>query len=614
MEITKLQIKMLSCCFLAGGLTLAGCSTDDSIDVGEVDTTIGVKLDKFSIPLGETEDITLGDVLDLKEDDCIRTNENGDYEFYKDGGEVTGAEPKVDPVKFANPKSETFAFSFNPSALASASSMNGIHDAISSITVPSMTINAFSFSNEKPIEEVVSLTHAKASSDIKLNLNFKTVANLAQHVTLSVEFPKYLELELDNTSIPSGLNVSFENNKLTLTKIDTSKKIEGLKMKLKGITDFKATKPASGDYVVVNSEEIAMSGEVKMDMFIDSNDIIVSPTALSTTYEMTASVVFANNITLTEATGYFDPSIEINDMGNINIGNDVPEFLKDDEVLIKLANPCITLNVSNTIDAKGIIDGKMIATYDDNSKKTVNINGIIVKPHTAATGETKSTIMICRDKSQFDQTAGIQFIELNGKNGSEDIATLLNKIPKSITFTCSAQADKTYKGTLKLGTKYKIKPSYSFSAPLALEPTSTIVYDDKADGFYEDINDNDVDLNGQSVLKISGKVTNNTPLDLEIVPAAVDVNGKEISGITMESENIIKSNLNGSAPSDLSIKLTKAANVDLKKVKFDGITFKAKATSADATTLNKNKHTLKIEGLKIQINSNISVNPDKKND
>ena len=86
MEITKLQIKMLSCCFLAGGLTLAGCSTDDSIDVGEVDTTIGVKLDKFSIPLGETEDITLGDVLDLKEDDCIRTNENGDYEFYKDGG------------------------------------------------------------------------------------------------------------------------------------------------------------------------------------------------------------------------------------------------------------------------------------------------------------------------------------------------------------------------------------------------------------------------------------------------------------------------------------------------------------------------------------------------
>ena len=39
MERTKFQIKMLSCCFFAGGLLLAGCSTDDSIDVGEVDTT-----------------------------------------------------------------------------------------------------------------------------------------------------------------------------------------------------------------------------------------------------------------------------------------------------------------------------------------------------------------------------------------------------------------------------------------------------------------------------------------------------------------------------------------------------------------------------------------------
>ena len=330
MEIKKTQVMMLSCCFFAGGLMLVGCSTDDSIDVGEVDTTIGVKLNDFSVPLGSAEDITLGDVLDLKENDCIHTNGNGDYEFFKDGGEVTGAEPKVDPVKFANPQSETFAFSFNPSSPVSAGSRNSTQGIIPDINVPAMPINAFSFSNE-PIKEIISLTHAKASSAITLNLNFKTVATLASHVTLGIEFPKYLELEIDNSSIASDLNVSFENNKLTLTNVSTSKGVNGLRMIL-------------------------------------------------------TNVVFANDITLMEATGYFDPSIEINDMGNINIGNDVPDFLKDDEVFIKLANPCITLNVTNTIDAKGIIDGQMIATYDDKSKKTVNINGIIVKPHTAATG------------------------------------------------------------------------------------------------------------------------------------------------------------------------------------------------------------------------------------
>lgn len=611
MERTKFQIKMLSCCFFAGGLLLAGCSTDDSIDVGEIDSTIGMKLNNFSVPLGNSEDITLGDVLDLKEDDCIRTDENGDYEFYKDGGDVTGAEPKVDPVKFANPQTQSFAFSFNPSSFASVNKLQAIP---SSIEVPSMRINAFSFSNNDPIKEVVSLTHAKASSEIKLNLTFNTVSNLAHYVTLCIDFPKFLELELDNSSVPSSVgSATFENNKLTLTKINTNQNITGLKMLLKGITDFKTSKPASGDYVVVNSNEIAMSGEVNMSMAIGGEDIVTSA-PLTTTYEMSASVSFKNDITLTEATGYFDPSIEIDDMGNINIGNDVPDFLKDDEVLIKLANPCIALNVTNTIDAKGVIDGQMIATYDDNSKQSVDIKGIIVKPHTAATGETKSTIMICRDKSKFDQTADIQFIELNGKNGSDDIAKLLNKIPKSITFTCSAQADKTYKGTIDLGKKYKIKPSYSFSAPLSLEPTSTIVYDDKVDGFYEDINDNDVDLNGQAVLTITGKITNKTPLDLELVPTAIDVNGNKISGITLESFNIIKSNLDGSAASDLSIKLTKDASTDLKKVKFDGITFKVKAVSADATTLNKTKHVLKIDNLSLSINSELSIDTDKKKD
>ena len=159
-----------------------------------------------------------------------------------------------------------------------------------------------------------------------------------------------------------------------------------------------------------------------------------------------------------------------------------------------------------------------------------------------------------------------------------------------------------------------IKPSYSFSAPLSLEPTSTIVYDDKVDGFYEDINDNDVDLNGQAVLTITGKITNKTPLDLELVPTAIDVNGNKISGITLESFNIIKSNLDGSAASDLSIKLTKDASTDLKKVKFDGITFKVKAVSADATTLNKTKHVLKIDNLSLSINSELSIDADKKKD
>ena len=121
-----------------------------------------------------------------------------------------------------------------------------------------------------------------------------------------------------------------------------------------------------------------------------------------------------------------------------------------------------------------------------------------------------------------------------------------------------------------------------------MEIGSTIVYDDKVDGFYDDIKDNDIDFRGQAELVLTGKVTNNTPLDLELVPTAIDVSGKVISGIKLDSKNILKSNLDNSSPSTLEILVTKDKDVNLKDVKFDGLTFKAKAVSANAATLNKN--------------------------
>jgi hypothetical protein len=113
---------------------------------------------------------------------------------------------------------------------------------------------------------------------------------------------------------------------------------------------------------------------------------------------------------------------------------------------------------------------------------------------------------------------------------------------------------------------------------------------------------------------ITGKATNKTPLDLELIPTAIDVNGNPLSSIKLTSVNTLKSNLDGSAPSELKITLSKPANVNLKDVKFDGIKFKAKATSANSTTLNKDKHSIKIEDLKLSINSEVSIDADSKKD
>ena len=626
MQTTKLQFKLLSCCFIASGMLLAGCSTDNDIDVGDVDTTIGVKLDTFSVPLGQTEkDITLGDVLDLKDDDCIRTTASGDYEFFKKGDEVKETDVNVDPVKFANPVTQSFDFEFTPSASSARSNRR-------TLTIPEVfiidkqPINAFKFSNDETIKEVESLTHASVSSEISLELDFGSVKDFTKKVSLTLELPSYLELEFDKNILHDNLKdkITLTGSKLSLTDVETKAKLT-FTLKLTGIKGFNSTKPATGDYVVVNPNEIAMNGTVYMDMSInksdlnipDLNDPIAVAALLGKKYTMSAKVLFDHDITLTEATGYFNPQIELDDIGDIEIGNDVPDFLKDDNVDLILSNPNITLSVESNIDAIGVLNATLTAYYEKDGKptetKTMTLNNIKTYPHKGETGTTKTTIYICRKAE--GAPAGATVIVKNGSDGDTDIAELLRQIPDKITFKCNAGADKTYKGTIKLGTKYKIKPSYSFGAPLSLEPTSSIVYNDSVNDFYKDIDDNDIDFRGEADLEITGKITNKTPLELVLESTAIDVNGKEIKGITLSNSNTIKSNLDGSQPTTVSIKMKKNANVNLKDVKFDGIKFKAMAKipeSAQATTLNKNNHTIKIEDLKVCISSEVSFDADSK--
>lgn len=613
--------------FVAGNLALTSCSTDDNIDVSDVDTTIGVKLDNFTVPLGQSEDIQLGDVLDLKEGDCIRTTANGDYEFFKEGAEREETEVNVDPVKFSNPVTQSIDFEFTPSVSGARSSRRALPEVI---TVEKQPINAFKFSNDETISEVESLTHASVSSEVSLELQFGSVKDFTKKVSLALEFPSYLELDLDKNSLFNNIKdkITLTGNKLMLTDIETDADLS-FALKLNGIKDFMKNKPADADadYAVVNPNEIAMNGKVYMDMSIKSSDLNVTDpdnaiavaALMGKKYTMFAKVKFEHDIVLTEATGYFNPQIKLDDIGGIKINDHVPDFLKDDSVSLKLSNPNISLSVESNIDAIGVLNATLTAYYKKEGKptetKTMTLNGIKTVPHKGDSGKTKTTIYICRKAE--GAPAGADTVIVKDKNSDLDIAELLRQIPDSITFKCNASADKTYLGTIKLGTnnssaKYKIKPSYSFGAPLSLEQGSSIAYNDSIVDFYKDIDDNDIDFRGEAELVITGKVTNKSPLELVLESEAVDVNKHKINGITLTKSNVIKSNLDGSAPSILSITLKKDANVNLKDVKFDGIKFRAKATSVNPTTLNKNNHTIKLEDLKIGVKGEISIDTDKK--
>lgn len=587
-----MQIKMLSCCFLAGGLTLAGCSTDDSIDVGDVDTTIGVKLNNFTVPLGQAEKITLGDVLDLKDDDCISTTANGDYEFFKQGDAADPAHPQVDIINVSEKTSKDEDPFIGPSEkpagfdlLPVGTTLTGTAGSISK------ALNTFNYSAAKP-DDVLDLTTAEVEGEATIIVNFNTHLQgfIDKFTSFDIEFPAYMTLEEPTQGTLVG-------NKLRFGEVATNSTIYS-KVKLKSL---KFQEIDAANKLVIQNGNITMLGDVKVD--VTYPDLVKKNSSSDITKMQINGITSITTVKITSATGKFDPKIDLDDIGDIKIDSkDVPDFLDDPQVNITLTDPQITLNINSDVDLDAVVDGTLTSTFNNGTTSEVKISNIEIPR------KKNSKILICR------QPKNEPYQDYTKVYVVENLSDLMTKIPEKVTFKANARVDKTKAGTIKLGTPYTISTSYSFKAPLSLEAGSTIVYDDKTDGFYEDIDENDIDLRGEAELVITGKVTNNSPLELTLDPTAIDVDGNALKGIKLVSANTIKSNLTDKTPSDLKITLTKDANVNLKDVKFDGIKFKATAVSKDATTLNKDNHYININDLKISVNSEISIDADKKKD
>lgn len=589
MELKKMQIKMLSCCFLAGGLTLAGCSTDDSIDVGDVDTTIGVKLNNFTVPLGKTDDISIDDVLELDEGDCIKIKANGDYEFSQEGDDVAPAKPKVDIINVSKQTSIDYNPNIGPSEKPEGFDLMPLNFEIpGSGGTFTKDINTFNYSADKP-DDVVSLSKAEVEGQVTLTLSFSWDLQqyLSNFTSMSIEFPAYMKLANPTKGTMDGNTLKLGNIP-TNTTLSTTLDIKELKFQ--NVND--------DNKLVIENGKITMLGSVKVVVTYPNlkkkgdgditNLVINSTTSIST-------------VQIKSATGKFDPEIDLDDVGDIEVTG-VPDFLNDPDVNIILKDPQITLTIGSNVDLDANIAGTLTSYIDNVPKAVVNTPTIKIPRNKT------SKILICR------QPKTEPYQDYTAVYAIPNLSDLIKNIPDKITFKANASADKNAEGTINLGKEYEISTAYNFKADLSLEAGSTIVYDDKTDGFYEDIDDNDIDLRGQTDLVITGKVTNKTPLDLDLIPTAIDVNGNPLPSIKLTSANTLKSNLDGSAPSELKITLSKPANVNLKDVKFDGIKFKAKAVSASDVTLNKDKHSIKIEDLKLNINSEVSIDADSKKD
>lgn len=557
---------------MASASVFVGCTNND-YDFNEIDLTLGLGGNELVIPTSSTKEIALDDILKLNEGDCVKILDNGDYVFTQEGAEVDEVHPSIEKVTLLQ-ASDPQSFDFNiDDALRSALPADvRSKKAADGFTFPiNLEQEVLKFEYEATQPEILSLTSADVTINLGLSVNFSP--NLAQCIgtfdELTIQLPSYMVvdgvegnvLKLNNVSTNDGININVNVSKLDFSNNDGLVISEGGHMHL------------TGNLVL----GIKTNVEITSDKLQYLNNCYLS------------SSMVLDAITINGAKGKFDPKIDLNDLGDVEVSG-TPDFLKDDAVVIDLANPQILVEINSDLDVAAKINANLVSTKGETTLKTLNINGIKIHPNTL------TQICICRDASKVNAAyAGYDKYEV------ADLSELIRTIPDRIKFGATTKVDNTDDSSFELSHEYHIKPSYSIIAPIAFGKDANIVYTDSIDGMHDDIDG--LELAKDAYLEVTADVANKLPvfLDTKVTPLGVD--GNDLSSlVNVIVENNIPAADKGETATG-TLKITVRGDVkQLDKLKF---TIGGKASDGDnsvtGVTLNKNEHSLKLYNISAKL-------------
>lgn len=576
MKTKHLKIRLFSSLIVMGSLLVTGCS-DSDYDFNNIDATIGIGGDGLELPVSNTDNIKLSEVLDLEENGSVVADASTgfDYVFRQQGNDVEAAHPYINSITVARRQSSSrnITLSLNSSARNSRASRAAV------MLHGEGDVFEFSYEGNKP-QEVEELTAAEVSSTINLKVDFQNLSSwVSKFDKITLTFPSYMKLAVDGKPV--------EGNTITLDNVSTSVDLDE-KIEIVGL-DF--TKKDDLGKLTSLGEKIQLTGKVHMAVETSNYSFSSGISSVSMKNKLSMS-----DIRITGATGKFNPTIDLNTLGNVHISG-IPDFLKDGNVVVDLYNPQIYLTLNSNLGIEGFAGGTLKSFKNGSPIASVEVPEFAVK----ANGTTH--VVICRNAAATEAGSDVTKVEV------PELSELVKTMPDEITFQANARANNQKTGTFKFGYHgYEVAPSYSIDSPIAFAEDACIEYSDDLDGWNDDIKD--LNMADGAYVQLSAQVTSCVPAYLNVKATPVDVYGREISKDELEVEitGEIKASADGTTPatSPLSVKILQKKADAFKKL--DGlkvvVSGKAKGEGGNAVTgvvLNAEKHTLKLNDIKIKL-------------
>lgn len=569
-------------------MAISTACIDDSYDLSDIDTTSEFQVKDLVLPIN-IDPVTLGDIIEIKEDDNIKVVELNGQTFYavKENGTFS-SDPINIPGFIANvsPLNST-QMRFD---LSSSFSTNRVNTTNSTATVDlAESVNQplnFKASNiDKSIKELTDIYTNNFNIKIEFSVS-PLVTNMADIAlsNLHLEIPKGLTI---SNLIPGECLYNEGNLEVPSLQFEEGKAYLSLNASAINL-------PANNSGIDFTTHELMI--DTKIDIVSAQLIVAFKNSAyldiLSNIYmDVNYSV---SQIDVNAISGKIQYNLEGKDLNipAISLEN-LPEFLANDETNLILANPQIYLSINNPVANKkiGYQSGLRITAIREKTNNVFEINngyfrvgydnGIVGPYNFCFAPHTPEVV-----PSNYENPELVEFSNLG------DILAG-NGLPESIKI--DLVSPQIYEQTVEQFELNQDFPSLSgnweFLAPLALngESGAKIVYTDTVDGWGSE----DLDKLTITVLEVKVNVTNDTPLSASLSGYPIDKDGNQISSVIIEGAEIP----GGAKDSPVTLRITGEVK-DL-----DGIRFTAMITPTSNEALSP-KQSITLSNIKAKVSGN----------
>lgn len=528
---------------------IVSCSSE--IDLGDgLDTTVTWGGEAFSLPIGSTAEMTVGDFLELSEGDIIRVDENGNYylEFAESFSQTISMSQFAQQLTVPG-----FAYSFEPRPVR----LPDFED-IPDVDVPEEDI---------PVEEVSDII--VEGDKIGVNMGFEEefiyefgFEEAREEGLVSIDRVDLIEtllrpeIELSGLDeLPASLEVRvsvavpghyvFEESPMVDTETNTVTFI-GV-MNDEGVVEFTpvsllAIEFGPGDEDIQDFVFTDTFAVTKSVLMVSREDLEgVSGGMMDAALTVIAGTDEDGSLRPEAFTGRVD--IDVDPVSESLLLTDIPDMLKSEDAVLDFYAPRLTAEIRTNANVPVNLNAEIVPVFQTGDGEAVSLNLEAPTSPDPDVTETALFWISSDDPSGNPDAAGYEWVEA-------DIRGLLSRIPDEVSVNITAGTDPTEPSYVVCDGEYTVGGEFAFNVPFSFGENLKFAVRDTIDGMPEILST----LVRSANVRISGTVTTTIPVNVNLRAYFLDAWMDRID--MPEITQLINGTASAGTPQDTPLELT----------------------------------------------------------